>query len=99
MSAGTSVKMSRVVVVTDDTVAEKMAGPAIRAWQIASHLAIENEVRLVSTSSQAPTRDRARLGPAGVILRSNFVHTWHGAKYSDSREHFSAGIHGSLTYL
>lgn len=48
--------MSRVVVVTDDTVAEKMAGPAIRAWQIASHLAIENEVRLVSTSSQAPTR-------------------------------------------
>jgi GT2 family glycosyltransferase/glycosyltransferase involved in cell wall biosynthesis len=42
---------SRILVVTGDPLAEKMAGPAIRAYQIARELAVTNEVRLVSTHS------------------------------------------------
>jgi glycosyltransferase involved in cell wall biosynthesis len=40
----------RVVVATADTLKPQMAGPAIRAWQIASALAAEHEVMLVTTS-------------------------------------------------
>ncbi len=40
----------RVLVVTGEPLKATMAGPAIRAWQIASALAPEHEVRLVSTS-------------------------------------------------
>jgi hypothetical protein len=40
----------RVVVATADTLKPQMAGPAIRAWQIASALAAEHEVVLVTTS-------------------------------------------------
>lgn len=39
----------RIVVATADTVAARMAGPAIRAWQIAAALGREHEVRLVTT--------------------------------------------------
>jgi len=39
----------RVVVATADTLSARMAGPAIRAWQIATALAREHEVRLVTT--------------------------------------------------
>lgn len=41
----------RVLVITGDPVGVRMAGPAIRAWNIARILAKENEVRLVSTTS------------------------------------------------
>ncbi|RYF61402.1 MAG: glycosyltransferase [Comamonadaceae bacterium] len=40
--------MSRILVVTLDTLAARMAGPAIRAWEISSALAAEHEVRLVT---------------------------------------------------
>ncbi len=40
----------KVVVGTCDSLAPKMAGPAIRAWQIAAALSSEHEVRLVSTT-------------------------------------------------
>jgi glycosyltransferase involved in cell wall biosynthesis len=40
----------KVVVGTCDALAPKMAGPAIRAWQIAAALSSEHEVRLVSTT-------------------------------------------------
>jgi glycosyltransferase involved in cell wall biosynthesis len=43
----------RVLIVTGDAVSERMAGPAIRAWHIASALAGEHDVRLVSTNSCA----------------------------------------------
>lgn len=46
-SAGTS---HRILVVTGDVLTEAMAGPAIRAWQIAHHLASEHEVTLATTS-------------------------------------------------
>ncbi|MPV37595.1 glycosyltransferase family 4 protein [Georgenia subflava] len=43
--------MARILVVTLDTLAERMAGPAIRAWEIASALAVEHQVRLVTFGS------------------------------------------------
>ncbi|WP_308281560.1 glycosyltransferase [Cellulomonas sp. PS-H5] len=39
----------RVLVVTGEPLLERMAGPAIRAWEIASALAGEHDVRLLST--------------------------------------------------
>lgn len=41
---------SRIVVATADTLKPQMAGPAIRAWQIAKALAEHHDVRLVTTS-------------------------------------------------
>ncbi|GGC11217.1 glycosyltransferase family 4 protein [Cellulomonas carbonis] len=38
----------RVLVVTLDTIADRMAGPAIRAWEISRALAPEHDVRLVT---------------------------------------------------
>lgn len=38
----------RVLVVTLDRIAARMAGPAIRAWEIAGHVAAEHDVRLVT---------------------------------------------------
>lgn len=43
--------MTRVLVVTNDPVGLRMAGPGIRSWNIALTLSAENEVRLVTTSS------------------------------------------------
>jgi len=40
----------RVVVVTGDTLAKKMAGPGIRAFHLAEELSREHDVRLVSTT-------------------------------------------------
>ncbi|MBN8883050.1 MAG: glycosyltransferase [Salana multivorans] len=44
------VSSPRVLVVTGEPLAERMAGPAIRAWEIAKVLARTQEVRLVSTA-------------------------------------------------
>jgi glycosyltransferase involved in cell wall biosynthesis len=41
----------RIVVATADTIGEKMAGPAIRAWNIASALAEHHDVHLITTGS------------------------------------------------
>ena len=41
----------RVLVATGDTVSKRMAGPAIRAWQIASALSKEHDVQLVTTGT------------------------------------------------
>jgi hypothetical protein len=40
----------KIVVATPDTLTAKMAGPGIRAWQIACALAAEHEVQLVTTT-------------------------------------------------
>jgi glycosyltransferase involved in cell wall biosynthesis len=42
--------MTRVLVVTSDPIGPKMAGPAIRAWNICLILSEEHEVRLLTTS-------------------------------------------------
>jgi len=39
----------KILVITDDAVGKRMAGPAIRAWNIADALADEHDVRLAST--------------------------------------------------
>ncbi|WP_407341743.1 glycosyltransferase [Pengzhenrongella phosphoraccumulans] len=43
----------RILVVTGEPLKAKMAGPAIRAWEIAKALAPEHEVRLVSTAGSS----------------------------------------------
>ena len=43
----------RIVVATCDALTPKMAGPGIRAWQIAQALAAEHDVQLVTTSLAA----------------------------------------------
>lgn len=45
----------RILVVTGEPLLERMAGPAIRAWEIAKALAPEHEVRLVSTAGAKRT--------------------------------------------
>ncbi|HWE91574.1 MAG TPA: glycosyltransferase [Pseudonocardiaceae bacterium] len=40
----------KVLVITGDAIAERMAGPAIRAWHMAESLAAEHEVRLVTVN-------------------------------------------------
>jgi len=41
----------RIGVITDDSLTERMAGPAIRAWEIAGALAVDHDTRLLTTSS------------------------------------------------
>ena len=48
----------RIVVATCDTLTPAMAGPAIRAWQIASALSHEHEVQLVTTSTATVSHPR-----------------------------------------
>jgi hypothetical protein len=59
--------MTRVLVVTNDPVGPRMAGPAIRSWNIASALSAEHEVRLVTTASldAQPAPFEQHLVPAG----------------------------------
>ena len=48
---------SRVLVVTGEPLLERMAGPAIRAWEIATALSSEHDVRLLSTAGARVTSD------------------------------------------
>ena len=54
--------MTRVAIVTADALGAKMAGPGIRAWQIARALAPENDVVLATLST-------CRRDGDGVIVR------------------------------
>ena len=52
MSASpTTVRRSRIAIATADPLTPRMAGPAIRAWQIAAALAPDHDVRLVTSSA------------------------------------------------
>ncbi|MBF0687194.1 MAG: glycosyltransferase [Cellulomonas sp.] len=51
------VSRHRVLVVTGEPLLERMAGPAIRAWEIARVLAPEHDVRLLSTAGARVTSD------------------------------------------
>lgn len=51
----------RVVVVTGDPLTAKMAGPAIRAWEIATALSEEHEVELITTQSCEVSHPRFRV--------------------------------------
>jgi GT2 family glycosyltransferase len=75
----------RVLVVTGEPLADRMAGPAIRAWEIAKALAPEHEVRLISTAGArrkspdfsveyaAGTGLREPTGWADVIIFQGFL--------------------------
>ncbi|MFN2608178.1 MAG: glycosyltransferase [Acidimicrobiales bacterium] len=54
----------RIVVATCDAITARMAGPAIRAWQIAGALAAEHDVQLVTTG--AATISDPRFGVRAV---------------------------------
>lgn len=47
----------RILVLTGDAIAEQMAGPGIRAWNIADVLSAEHDVRLVTTNPICAPRD------------------------------------------
>lgn len=51
----------RIVVGTCDTITAQMAGPAIRAWQIASALSLEHDVELVTTAEATVSHPRFRV--------------------------------------
>ncbi|MDP8932346.1 MAG: glycosyl transferase, partial [Actinomycetota bacterium] len=51
----------RVLIVTADTVGPKMAGPAIRAWEMAKTLSQEHEVTLASFTKPEITHDGFRV--------------------------------------
>jgi glycosyltransferase involved in cell wall biosynthesis len=60
----------RILVVTGEPLLERMAGPAIRAWEIATALAADHDVRLVSTAgAQRTSSDFAVEYAAGTGLR------------------------------
>jgi len=61
-------KGSHIAVVTADVLAVKMAGPAIRAWNIAHALAAEHEVELVSTSARGSEVSSADLTVRAVTM-------------------------------
>lgn len=46
--------MTRVLVITGDPIGPRMAGPAIRAWNMAELLAVENDVALMTTTYLEP---------------------------------------------
>jgi glycosyltransferase involved in cell wall biosynthesis len=54
----------RVLVLTGDPVGERMAGPAIRAWNIAGLLAREHDVRLISTTKAVAVGTAFEVGVA-----------------------------------
>ena len=78
---------TRIVVITGDPLAAKMAGPAIRAFHIAEALSGEHEVRLVSTSTCSIEDTRfgcaaktlgqlhAEVGWADVVIFQGFLMT------------------------
>ncbi|MGZ4695350.1 MAG: glycosyltransferase, partial [Acidimicrobiales bacterium] len=62
----------RVVVATADSITAKMAGPAIRAWRVASELALDHEVRLVSlTRAELPDPTVDPLFSVEVVRHAN----------------------------
>ena len=60
-------RRSKIVVATGDTVADRMAGPAIRAWHIAEALSAEHDVRLVTTSDCDLTDPRFEISHVNAL--------------------------------
>ncbi|WP_204946689.1 glycosyltransferase family 4 protein [Microbacterium laevaniformans] len=55
----------RVLVVTSDLIGPKMAGPAIRAWNMSEQLAYRNDVRLVTSTKPGRASTRFEVVYAG----------------------------------
>jgi glycosyltransferase involved in cell wall biosynthesis len=63
------VTRQRILVITDDSVGAQMAGPAIRAWNIADILADDHDVRLASTRRAEGSNQRFLIcdGSGGML--------------------------------
>lgn len=59
--------MTRVLVLTPDVLKQRMAGPAIRAWEIASELSNSHDVRLVSVTGVPVERTSDRFTTAAIF--------------------------------
>ncbi|MGH8929801.1 MAG: glycosyltransferase [Egibacteraceae bacterium] len=76
---------NRVLIITEDTIGEKMAGPAIRSWEMANLLSREHDVTLASTQHIGLSTDRFRtvqasgglitalLGETDVVIFQGFA--------------------------
>ncbi|WP_307793726.1 glycosyltransferase [Actinotalea soli] len=66
------VSRHRVLVVTGEPLLDRMAGPAIRAWEIATALSSEHDVRLLSTAgAQTSHADFEVVTAVGHALRAH----------------------------
>lgn len=69
----------RILVITGDSVGEKMAGPAIRAWNIAKLLSGEHDVRLLSMTRAESLDDAFEVGvishhrPSSVMAHEHWA--------------------------
>jgi len=62
-------RRQNILIITDDTLGPRMAGPAIRAWNIAEVLSADHEVRLASTrKAQASSPHFAVCDGSGTML-------------------------------
>ena len=70
--------MTNVLVVTSDPIGPKMAGPAIRSWNIALVLSAEHDVRLVTTSllDAQPAPFEQHLVPPGRHRAFGRLESW-----------------------
>lgn len=68
--------MTRVLIITGDPIGVRMAGPAIRAWNMARVLAVENEVVLMTTTRLEPVKSpfRCELVQPGETGAFNALH-------------------------
>lgn len=61
--------LTRILILSNDAIGAKMAGPAIRSWELANELSREHEVTLVvAAASHRPTKKFAVVGAAGRKL-------------------------------
>ncbi|MCU1406735.1 MAG: glycosyl transferase [Glaciihabitans sp.] len=72
-------KRRRILVITGDALGVKMAGPAIRSWNIAKLLAKEHDVRLVSMSSASLRDDDMEISTVNYHRPSTMVPHEHWA--------------------
>ena len=81
---------ARVLIVTQDVLLPRMAGPRMRAWHMAEHLARDHEVTLLTTSPRYDVAsDRFHVSAAGhsavteaeawcdVMILQGYVTTQH----------------------
>ncbi len=68
--------MQRILIVTDDVLTERMAGPAIRAWQIAEAVSRRHEVVLATTSPTCERTSDAFLTEAAGPQRFAELEQW-----------------------
>ena len=64
----------RILIVTTDTIGERMAGPAIRVWEMATLLSEEHDVRVVSM--RRPERDHPDFQVGRITAANARMQAW-----------------------